>query len=214
MDIARVTITLMEVHKKVRRVVEVPLGVSLADLHLIIQAAMGWQNSHLYEFHDGRRIYGTSVPGWSDPDYRVTPAAKTRLAELMTAAKRRIGYVYDMGDDWQHRLDIVRLGEAAEGVAYPRLVEAKGRCPPEDVGGFPGFEQFLEAINDPRHPEHRALREWYGAGFDPKDADEPAIGANLARLAARLARKAQPRAAKIRKPVAPRAMAALDARED
>lgn len=189
MDIARITITLMDVHPPVRRVVEVPLGITLADLHLVIQAAMGWQNSHLYEFQDGRKVFGTPIPGWSDPDYRVAPAAKTRLADLMTAAKRRIGYVYDMGDDWQHRLEIVRLGEAAEGAAYPRLVEAKRRCPPEDIGGFPGFERFLDAINDPSHPEHAELREWYGAGFDPEDAGEREIAGNLARIAARLARK-------------------------
>ena len=119
----------------------------------------------------------------------MSSATKTPLADLLTGTKRRIGYVYDMGDDWQHRLDIARLGEAVDGVAYPRLIEAQGRCPPEDVGGWPGFGHFLEAINDPDHPEHAELREWYGGAFDPNDPDQPALMDNLAKIAGRLARK-------------------------
>ena len=60
MDIARVTITLLEVQPPVRRVIEVPIAITLADLHVIIQAAMGWHDSHLYEFRDGRRVFGSS----------------------------------------------------------------------------------------------------------------------------------------------------------
>ncbi|WP_354098800.1 hypothetical protein [Bradyrhizobium sp. S3.2.12] len=31
----------------------------------------------------------------------------------------------------------------------PLLLEAAGRCPPEDVGGAPGYAQYLDAIRDP-----------------------------------------------------------------
>lgn len=196
MDIALVTITLLDIEPPVRRVVEVPLGMTLADLHLTIQAAMGWENYHLYEFRDGRAIYGMPSPGWDDPDHRTSPAAKAVLADLLTGAKKTLGYVYDMGDDWQHRLELARLGPAEEGAAYPRLIEAQGRCPPEDVGGWPGFDNFLEAIGDPGHPEHAELREWYGGPFDPGDADEPTIRKRLGKIAARPARKKPARAPK------------------
>lgn len=189
MDIARVTITLLDVEPPVRRVIEAPLGMTLADLHLTIQAAMGWENCHLYEFRDGRAIYGIPDPQWDDPDHRIKPAEKAVLADLLTAATKSIGYVYDMGDDWQHRLDLARLGPAEGGVAYPRLIEAQGRCPPEDVGGWPGFDNFLAAMEDPGHPEHAELREWYGRAFDPSDADEPAIRKRLGKIATRLRKK-------------------------
>ncbi|MBA4370586.1 MAG: hypothetical protein C0418_03285, partial [Coriobacteriaceae bacterium] len=39
--------------------------------------------------------------------------------------------------------------------------------PPEDCGGIPGFAEFVEAMADPRHPEHAALKRWYGGEFDP-----------------------------------------------
>jgi Plasmid pRiA4b ORF-3-like protein len=197
MDIARITIALLDIQPPVRRVIEVPIAITLADLHAIIQAAMGWQNRHLYEFHDGRRVFGSSSAGMEDLDHQVSSAAKTLVADLLTGAKRRIEYVYDMGDDWQHRLDIVRLGEAVAGVAYPRLIEAQGRCPPEDVGGWPGFGHFLEAITDPDHPEHAELRDWYGGTFDPNDPDRPALINNLAKIAGRLARKKPGRGTKL-----------------
>ena len=50
---------------------------------------------------------------------------------------------------------------------YPVFVDGARRCPPEDVGGPDGFMDFLEAILDPAHEEHRAMLDWYGGPFDP-----------------------------------------------
>ncbi|WP_136615517.1 plasmid pRiA4b ORF-3 family protein [Bradyrhizobium sacchari] len=36
----------------------------------------------------------------------------------------------------------------------PLLLEAAGRCPPEDIGGAPGYAAYLDCIGDPAHPEH------------------------------------------------------------
>ena len=47
--IARLKITLDHVKPVVLRRIEVPLTLRLDRLHLTIQAAMGWTNSHLYE---------------------------------------------------------------------------------------------------------------------------------------------------------------------
>ena len=47
--IARLKITLDDVEPTVLRRIEVPLAIRLRRLHLTIQAAMGWTNSHLYE---------------------------------------------------------------------------------------------------------------------------------------------------------------------
>ena len=46
-------------------------------------------------------------------------------------------------------------------------LEGEGRCPPEDVGGIPGFEQFLEIMQDKSDPERDSYIEWYGSVFDP-----------------------------------------------
>ena len=68
-DIARLMIQLDDLRPPVRRRIEVPLAIRLDDLHLVIQAVMGWENSHLYEFRVGRDIaYGEPNP---DFDFRI-----------------------------------------------------------------------------------------------------------------------------------------------
>jgi hypothetical protein len=49
--------------------------------------------------------------------------------------------------------------------------KAKRACPPEDCGGTWGYQNFLEIIQDPEHPEHEEMLEWVGGSFDPEDAE-------------------------------------------
>jgi hypothetical protein len=188
--IARATIELEGVEPPVRRVVDLPLAISLADLHEIVQAAMGWTNSHLYQFVVGETPYGVPDPDWDDPEMPMRDAARAPLADLLAGREGRIAYVYDFGDDWVHRIAITPLDIAEADASYPRLVEGTGRCPPEDVGGVTGFFEFLAAITDPRSREHREMLRWYGGPFEPADIGEAQIRERLDEVAARLARKA------------------------
>lgn len=70
-------------------------------------------------------------------------------------------------------------------VKYPRFIEGDRRCPPEDVGGLPGFEMFLDAMAEPTHEEHDRLREWYGGPYNPGDIDERFIRRAVAAIAIR-----------------------------
>ena len=93
-------------------------------------------------------------------------------------------YTYDFGDDWLHTVTLELVNDADAEVAYPRLLDAEGRCPPEDCGGAGGYARYLEAISDPRHEDHEEMVEWRGPGFDPKVVDEDAIRRALAALGA------------------------------
>jgi Plasmid pRiA4b ORF-3-like protein len=62
---------------------------------------------------------------------------------------KTLRYIYDFGDDWEHTIKVERLGDPLPGALYPRLIEASGRCPSEDVGGPFGHAEFLE--RDPKH---------------------------------------------------------------
>ena len=55
---------------------------------------------------------------------------------------------------------------------YPAFVDGARRCPPEDVSGPHGFMDFLEAVLDPAHEQHRDMVRWYGGPFDPIGFDE------------------------------------------
>jgi len=179
-SIAHLKIKLDDVKPAVVRRVEVPLTIRLDRRHLVLQAAMGWTNSHLYEIR--ARGSGWGVP---DPDFGDGPldARKIRLVDVLEdAGVRSLKYLYDFGDGWEHSVRIERITDAVPRIAYPRLVEASGRCPPEDVGGPWGYRDFLEAIADPDHEEHDDLLEWIGGSFDPVEFDVAKANALLQKL--------------------------------
>ena len=187
MQIADLTITLDHIAPTVLRRVEVPLEIRLDRLHLTIQAAMGWQNAHLYQFRVGRAAWGLA-----DPEFGMDerPAARMTLARLLEeTGKKRIAYIYDFGDDWVHTIRLGTIGDAVPGHLYPRLTDLSGRCPPEDVGGLPGYEAFLDALGDPAHPEHDDLLDWHGGPFDPATPDSDLHRLDVLKLARRWAPK-------------------------
>jgi len=189
-DIARLKITLDGVAPTVLRRVEVPLAIQLDDLHLVIQAAMGWENYHLYEFRVGRAIsYGIPDPDW--PDTTTPSAEKATLADLARRLNKSkaFKYVYDFGDNWSHKVSLEAVAPADRDLSYPRLLDAKGACPPEDCGGPFGYDRYLKAIADPGHMRHREMIDWRGPGFDPNAVDKEAIAMSLATLFSRRRRK-------------------------
>lgn len=181
--IARLKITLDDVKPPVLRRVEVPFDIRLDRLHLVIQAAMGWTNTHLYEIRAGG--VGWSTPDPDDPwpnDF--LDARKARLGKVLEdVGTRKLTYLYDFGDGWEHSIRLERLGDPQPGIAYPRLIEAVGRCPPEDVGGPWGYAELLEAIADPKHERHAELSEWIAEDFDPNEAPTLRLADEVASLA-------------------------------
>jgi hypothetical protein len=185
--IARLMITLDDVKPAVSRRIEVALDIRLDRLHLAIQAAMGWSNSHLYEIRSGDVGWGEPHPDWPEGPL---DARKTRLVDVIEdVGTKRIRYLYDFGDGWQHTVKIERVDDAVPGAAYPRLVEAVGRCPPEDIGGPWGYAELLQAIHEPEHERHAELKDWIEDDFDPSAADTQALADAVATLARRWSRK-------------------------
>jgi Plasmid pRiA4b ORF-3-like protein len=191
MSITRLKITLDDVEPAVLRRIEVPLAIRLSDLHLVIQAAMPWENYHLYEFRVRDMRWGLPDPDDDWPDMpKVHPAQASTLADLIeTTGAKSFKYLYDFGDGWEHTLKIEKPAVLDTGAAYPRLIEAKAACPPEDVGGPWGYQSYLEAIADPKHPEHKNMIAWRGRGFDPNTADVAGIEKGVAQLARKFAPK-------------------------
>lgn len=185
--IARLKITLDDVKPAVLRRIEVPLAIRLDRLHLALQAAMGWTDSHLYEIRAGDVGWGVPDPNWRDGPL---DARKARLVDVLEdIGAKTLRYLYDFGDGWEHTIKIERIADAAPGVAYPRLIEAVGRCPPEDIGGPWAYDEFLDAIADPKHERHAEFMEWVDETFDPTLAGTERHTAALTELAAKWSRK-------------------------
>jgi Plasmid pRiA4b ORF-3-like protein len=185
--IARLKITLNDVEPAVLRRIEVPFDIRLDRLHLVIQAAMGWTNTHLYEIR--ARDVGWGIP---DRDWGDGPldARKARLGDVLEdVGAKTLRYLYDFGDGWEHTIKVERVVDPEPGILYPRLIEANGRCPPEDIGGPWGYAEFLEAIGDPKHERHAEFKEWLSDDFDPNIVDAGWLAAEVAVLAKRWSRK-------------------------
>ena len=88
-----------------------------------------------------------------------------------------------MGDDWTHQIEVLELFDAPVGSRLPMFLNGQWRTPPEDVGGVPGFEAFIEAMENPKHPEHQDVLNWYGDPFDRSDIEPEIINIQMKRLA-------------------------------
>lgn len=183
MSIIEIKVTLEYIEPAVTRILQVPSDIRLDRLHLTLQAAMGWTNSHLYMFEAEGATWGVPDPDFGGDDL---PANKTTLAEVLTdTGARSIRYIYDFGDSWEHKLQIGQIADPISHDLYPCLPGIVGQCPPEDVGGFPGYEEFLEAMADPKHPEHVHLKEGYGGSFDPAASPADELRLEVLKLAKR-----------------------------
>jgi len=143
-------------------------SITLAKLHQVLQVVMGWTNSHLHQFTVGGVHYGVPDPQW---DLGMQSEQRVQLAQVLPQVKSRLVYKYDFGDSWAHELVVEKILPPEPGVRYPVCLKGKRACPPEDVGGVWGYSGFLEAMRDPKHPDHRMMRDWVGGSFDPEAFD-------------------------------------------
>jgi hypothetical protein len=123
-----------------------------------------------------------------DPQAERLAAENATLADLV-ALGHVFHYDYVYGEDWTHTVELEAVADAVPAAKYPSLLSAQGRCPPADIGGVDGYENFLRAIADPNHLHHEAMRDWDDPEFDPARVDEVALRANLADLGKYLGRR-------------------------
>jgi len=164
MKLFQIKLTLRDSKPPIWRRLLVPSTIMLSELHMVIQTAMGWTNSHMSEFH-------TIVKGWSKPgpdEDNAHDAREARLDQLLKTPKDKCYYTYDFGDNWEHEILLEKIAEPDEAwPGYPVCVKGVRACPPEDCGGIWGYYELLETVSDPKHPEHKEMKEWLGP-FDPE----------------------------------------------
>lgn len=172
-SVYQVRVTLRDVLPPVWRSILVPGNTTLGRLHRVLQAAMGWEESHLHMFRvQGRRFSDPKFQLDDDWDVKVHDEGRITLEAATAAGKRSIVYEYDFGDRWHHDLKVERvLAPADAPKRVPALAAGERACPPEDIGGAPGYEAFLWAMAHPNHREHEHFREWIGGEFDPERFD-------------------------------------------
>jgi hypothetical protein len=158
MKTTRLSVRLCGVEPELARVVDVPADSTLPELHDLLQAAIGWTNSHLHQFVTAEAVYGMDFDEVWPPEQRDETTAK--LADLGD----RFEYLYDLGDGWTHDVEVV-----GPGGDTPGCPDGYGACPPEDCGGPGGYDELLVTLADPSHPDHDEMRGWVGNRLRPFD---------------------------------------------
>ena len=171
-----------------RRIV-VDGDITLRLLHHIFQAAFGWTDSHLHEFTIDDASYqmldNENVLDFMDEmgDTPVFDDRKAKLQRLVQPGQAFL-YLYDFGDSWRHIVKVEAIETRAEPMYCATIRDGKRAGPPEDVGGAPGYADFVNSITNHRYSEEAEDRlRWAGGEFDPEAFDRRTANNTLARMA-------------------------------
>lgn len=193
-----VRVDLVHSEPAIWRQLEIRGSLALSQVHQVLQAAYGWEDVHLHRFTaddpfaplrpvDGEfpeAMQWLPAQECEEPEDR--PEEDCSLEQLLALGSGGAFYEYDFGDSWLHRLELVSSRPPDEESPPARLVDGARRGPPEDSGGLPGYEEIMDALADPSHPDHTEHAAWVadmtgsGAPFDPAFLDILAVNRVLA----------------------------------
>jgi hypothetical protein len=149
MDAAKqqATVTVYQLKLSLRRIspliwrrLLVTSDTTIAQLHAIVQIAMGWEDLHLHQFRIHGKTYGLYRDGgmsFADDPHQVI------LADFKLRTSERFVYEYDMGDFWRHDLRLEQVLPIEPHKKYPVCTDGAGDCPPEDWGGPWGYLDLM-----------------------------------------------------------------------
>ncbi len=181
-NVYQLKIVLSDIRPQIWRRVQIPWDIRLDDLHLVLQAAMGWTNSHLHCFMFGDRRFTMPYEEGALEELQMEDERKLRLNDLISASKDTFLYTYDFGDDWEHVVTLEKVLPPFPNTRYPLCMAGKRACPPEDCGSVPGYVSLLKVLANPRHPEHKDMKQWVGRKYDPELFDPEKFDKDLRRL--------------------------------
>lgn len=150
-------------------------------LHDSIQKFFGWHNCHLHEFYFHNsdkynkrcRILGLNPDGSIDVDADLDEYEswedKIYISEVLNENHESVNYIYDFGDNWHLLIRLERSFPLPKRFMGAVCVGGKRAAPPEDCGGAKGYQEMLDILTDPNHPDYKETLEWLGREFDPEN---------------------------------------------
>lgn len=190
MGVLQLRIGLIGIAPPIWRRLQIPDAYSFWDLHVAIQSAFGWNDSHLHEFmvrRPGDRSpslrFGIPLPddSFRPPEDRPSPGWKHLVSTHLAVGQTGVTYLYDFGDHWEHEVLLEEVLASAPGKRYPRCIVGERAGPPDDCGGPHGYASLLEVLSDPGAEDHAEMKAWASSikglrgAFDPEAFDEQQI---------------------------------------
>lgn len=198
-SVLEVRVELVDSEPGIWRRFELRGSLALSQVHQVLQTAFGWEDAHLHRFVASdpfaplRPVDGEFpevlqwLPGQECEEPGDRPEEDCSLDQLLALGSGEAFYEYDFGDSWLHRLDLVSRRPADDDSPPARLVDGARRGPLEDSGGFSGYEEIMDALADPSHPDHAEHSAWVAditgsaEQFDPAFLDVAAVNRALAK---------------------------------
>jgi hypothetical protein len=174
-EIIKLKVVLERTAPPIWRTILIPNSITFFDLHHILQIAMGWKNSHLFDFNVGDYSIGFLD---DDAPEDLADASEVTVDTLLTTVGMKFRYTYDFGDSWRHALVVEELLDREPDQLYPVCLDGEMNCPPEDCGGIPGFENMLAILRDRTHPEFQEMYAWAGR-YNPNKFNKEKINKEL-----------------------------------
>ncbi len=180
-------------------------------MHVAIQAAMGWYDSHLHRFRMGNDHRSACFATEFDLDEgdEGIPESDVRLDQILAEKGDELWYECDFGDGWDHKLVVEAVLD--EPLATVRCTAGRMACPPEDCGGIAGYEELAawvrsgyddtllpQSFEDAEHGRNWLPLDWHPDHFDIDETNEAlavasaepvAVTGELAELAGQLERR-------------------------
>ena len=153
-------ISLKDITPTIWRRFQVKSNITLEELHVVLQIVMGWTDSHLHSFTFSGTQYSWAEEQCELDECNMKDETGIKLYTLIHAPKDSFIYDYDFGDDWKHNVLLERVLPVERGVYYPRCLDGKRACPPEDCGGSGGYDEIMNAIKNPENPEYKEIYDW------------------------------------------------------
>lgn len=178
-------ITLLGSDPKIWRRVEVHSGLTLEDLHYVIQSVFDWEDSHMHHFlvppggkltrsamRDATRYHALPPdPIFGDEEQEDRRSDEVIIGRIFNNEIKQVVYEYDFGDSWEHLVKLEKRTPGGDQDHVPVCLAGENAAPIDDLGGIFGYYSWLEALENPKHEMHEEAVDWLGDDFDPARFD-------------------------------------------
>ncbi len=149
--------------------------ISLAQLHEVLAAVMGWSGEEDYRF---------KVPHQSEADSDIISSADAtihslNLSTLITQPGDSFLYTYSLAKGWIHKVSLESWQHSEPNREPPYVLAGEQACPPEFCIGIWDYEGLIDRLSDSDAPDYDCLWENVGYDFDPARFDLQAANQRL-----------------------------------